>query len=99
MRYCGIHLSAVSQEIINIYILDMSLKITNLNVQLHLPGVNEFKIHLLLKLERVKKNGKTSLCGQGDLFHCNEEQEFSLFGKYLPVASWNIPYLDQYDSY
>ena len=50
-------------------------------------------------LKELKKNGKTSLCGQGDLFHCNEEQEFSLFGKDLPVASWNIPYLDQYDSY
>ena len=42
VRSCDIPLWAVSQEVHNISILDLSLKITNLRSQLHLPGVNEF---------------------------------------------------------
>ena len=38
---CGIHLKAISQEMIKISILEMSLQITNLRSQLYLPGVNE----------------------------------------------------------
>ena len=32
---------AISQEILNIFILDMSLKITNIGLQPHLSGANE----------------------------------------------------------
>ena len=37
---CGIHLVAVSQEMLQISKLYMSLKITYLKLQLHLPGAN-----------------------------------------------------------
>ena len=35
-----IHLRVISQEMLNISILNMSLKMHNLNIQLHLPGAN-----------------------------------------------------------
>ena len=41
VRSCGIHLMAISQEILRIFILDMSLKIIMSVLQLHLPGPNE----------------------------------------------------------
>ena len=41
MRFCGIHLRAISEEILKISILNMSLNITNLKLQPHLPGTNE----------------------------------------------------------
>ena len=41
MRFGDFHLRAISGEMIKIYILQMSLKMTNLNLELHLPGANE----------------------------------------------------------
>ena len=41
VRSCGLHMRAISQEILNIFILDMSLKITNIGLQPHLSGANE----------------------------------------------------------
>ena len=38
LRSRGIHLRAILQEIFKIYIVDMSLKITNLILELHLPN-------------------------------------------------------------
>ena len=38
---CGIPLRAISQKMLKDFILEMSLKITNLRLQLHLPGANE----------------------------------------------------------
>ena len=37
----GIHLMAVSKEMLKTYILNMSVKITNLRLQLHQPGASE----------------------------------------------------------
>ena len=39
---CGIHLRAISQEMLKIHILDMDVPITNLRLWPHLPGANEF---------------------------------------------------------
>ena len=41
MRSCNIHLKAISLEMLKISILDMSLKITYLRLQPHLPRANE----------------------------------------------------------
>ena len=41
MRSWGIHLRAIPQQMLRIFILDMSLKITNWRLQSHLPGDNE----------------------------------------------------------
>ena len=41
MKPCGIHLRAISHEMLKISILDVSLKITNLRLQPHFPGTNE----------------------------------------------------------
>ena len=41
MKCCGIHLLAILQKTLQFYILDISLKIPNLILQPHLPGVNE----------------------------------------------------------
>ena len=37
----GIHLKEISQEMFTTSILDIRLKIINLRLHLHLPGVNE----------------------------------------------------------
>ena len=37
----GIYLQTIPQKMFNISIFDMSLKITNLSLQLYLPGTNE----------------------------------------------------------
>ena len=42
MRLCGNRLRALSQEVLKTSTLEMSLKITNLILQSHLPGANEF---------------------------------------------------------
>ena len=39
----GIHMRAISQEMLKIFLLGMSLKITNSTLQTHLPGANELK--------------------------------------------------------
>ena len=39
----------VSQVIIKISILDIGFNITNLKLQLHLPGVNDFMVRMALK--------------------------------------------------
>ena len=41
MRYYGIHIRAISQEMLKTFILDMILKIINFKVHLHFPGTNE----------------------------------------------------------
>ena len=38
---CEIHLRAISQEMFKVSIHDMNLKITNLRLQMYLPGANE----------------------------------------------------------
>ena len=43
MRYCGIPLRAISQEILNTSILDMGLKFINSTLHLHLSGADELK--------------------------------------------------------
>ena len=43
MKSCGIHLTAMLQEMLKISILDISLKISYLRLQLHLPEVSELK--------------------------------------------------------
>ena len=43
VRSCGIQLRTILQEMLEIYIFDTSLKITNLRLQAQLPGVNEIK--------------------------------------------------------
>ena len=40
MKSCGIHLRTISQEMFKISILDMSVKLDNLRLQLHLPRAN-----------------------------------------------------------
>ena len=40
---CGIHLMTISQEMLKISILDMSLKITSWGINVDLPGANELK--------------------------------------------------------
>ena len=44
MEFCGIHLKVISEETLNISILDMSLQITNLWLQLQLPEDNELTL-------------------------------------------------------
>ena len=44
MKSCGIHLRAISHEMLKIATLDVSLKITNLRLHPHLPGTNELSI-------------------------------------------------------
>ena len=41
--YCGIHLKANSHKMLKLSIIDMSLKIRNYGLQLHLPGANELR--------------------------------------------------------
>ena len=41
MRSCGIHLKAISQEMLKIAVLDIILKMTKLKLQPHLPGANK----------------------------------------------------------
>ena len=41
MQSCGIHIRAISQEILKISILDMSLKIDDLKSHLHLEAANK----------------------------------------------------------
>ena len=41
VKSCGIYLRTISHKMLNICILDTSLKITNLRSQLHLPGANQ----------------------------------------------------------
>ena len=41
VKYCDINLRAFSQEMWKISIIDVSLKIANLRLHLHLPGANE----------------------------------------------------------
>ena len=43
---CGIHLRAISHEILKRSILDMSLKINNLRLHPYLSGANELSHHL-----------------------------------------------------
>ena len=43
MRSCGIHLKEIPQQMILLSILEMTLKIIDLRLQLHLPGANELK--------------------------------------------------------
>ena len=52
MRSCGFHLRAILQEMPQVCILDLSLKITNLRLQLHLPGANELT-YLFLKFLKL----------------------------------------------
>ena len=48
MRSCGIHLTAISQEMHKISILDMTLKMTNWRLQQHLPEANKLMISTML---------------------------------------------------
>ena len=41
MRCCGFHLIAISRKILKIFIVEMSLKFTNLRLWSNLPGANE----------------------------------------------------------
>ena len=43
---CNIYLKAISQEMLKISILDMSLSNNNLRLQPYLPGANELKSDL-----------------------------------------------------
>ena len=43
VKSCGIHLRAISHEMLKICTLDVSLKITNLRLHPHLPGTNELR--------------------------------------------------------
>ena len=49
VRSCGIHLRTISQEMLKMSILDMSLKIINLRLHLHLLVANEFLIRTLCR--------------------------------------------------
>ena len=40
VKSCGIHLRAISHEILKIFTLNVSLKVTNLRLHPHLPGTN-----------------------------------------------------------
>ena len=40
---CGFHLRAISHDMLKITIFEISLKITDLRLQTHLPGTNEIK--------------------------------------------------------
>ena len=44
MKFFCIHMRAISQEMLSISILDVSLKITNLRLRLHLSGDNELTL-------------------------------------------------------
>ena len=46
VRSCGIHLRTTLQQMLMMSILSMCLKITNLRVQLHLPGTNELRCEI-----------------------------------------------------
>ena len=48
VRSFGIHLRATSQARFKISIIDMSLKIINSKLQLHIPGANELKYSYML---------------------------------------------------
>ena len=41
VKYCGIHLMAISHEMLKTSTLEVSFKITNLRLYPHLPGTNE----------------------------------------------------------
>ena len=41
MRLWGIRMSAISQEMLKMYVIDMSFKITDLRLQMHFPGANK----------------------------------------------------------
>ena len=47
MRSCNIHLRSIPYEMIKISILDVSLKIADLKLQLYLPGANKLNLNLL----------------------------------------------------
>ena len=38
--FCGIHLIAISQEMLKIFVVDMNLKMADLRLQPHLQGAN-----------------------------------------------------------
>ena len=42
VRSCGIHLRLITDEMLKISLLDVSLKIIDLKLQPHLPGASEF---------------------------------------------------------
>ena len=44
MRYCGIERTAISPKILQIFIVEMSLKFTNLRLQSNPPGANELNL-------------------------------------------------------
>ena len=60
MKFCGIHLRAIPQEMLKIFILDMSLRIVNLRWQLHLPGAYELASQVQYIYGEKKKSGTPS---------------------------------------
>ena len=67
MRFYGIHLRAASWEMLQIAILDISLKIMNFILQPHLPGANE-----LIKPHRTTANKLLYFHSRNELIVCHQ---------------------------
>ena len=55
MKSCGIHLRAISQEMLKTSILDKHMKIYNLQLQPHLVGTNELKVLTVLTMAVIQE--------------------------------------------
>ena len=60
--YFGIHLIAISQKILKIFIIEMSLKFTNLILQSNAPGTNELNIIFTERTHVVLEQKNPELC-------------------------------------
>ena len=59
VRSYGIHLKAISQEMLKISVFDMSLKMSNLRLQPHLPGANELTMEFHFFLTKYRHGNVT----------------------------------------
>ena len=74
MKYYGIHQKVISQEILKIPILDMSLKMTNSWSQPHVPGANELNMVNVMSGEIWRRHGTQRM-----KWNCNAGFQASFF--------------------
>ena len=90
MRSCGIQLKVISLEQLKISILDVSLKITILRLQLHLPGANESPVSGLLTILFISQDS-CMIHFYASAFRCRRHYSFRLSVRsYVhPSKDWN----------
>ena len=62
VRSCDIHLMAISQEMLKIAVIDMSLKFINLRLQLHFHGANGLIDPMLTHIYSISQEICTRFC-------------------------------------